>query len=332
MYQEFYGLTENPFSLSPDPQYLYLTPRYKEAMAQLFYGVWERKGFMVLIGEVGTGKTLLLNWMLNMFAENNILSAYIFNPVMTATDMFEYISADFGLECNAGSKSQFLMQLYSLLIDLFGRAKTAVLIIDEAQNLSFEILEELRMLSNLETGKQKLLQIVLAGQPELGVKLNHPAMRQLKQRVALRCMLKPLTLVETQDYIYTHLVIAGLKSPSLFNNDAVDKIHSLSGGIPRIINNICDNALLAGYAYNKPIIDKAIIGEVADDLQLVEAIPVVKTDPIFILTTPDAAIATTNEQANKIAESALAHPSWIAFLSDLMRRFTGFRATKARSH
>src|SRR6185436_8331787 len=145
MYQEFYGLNENPFRLTPDPQYLYLTPRYKEAMAQLFYGVWERKGFMVLIGEVGTGKTLLLNWMLNMLAENDIRSSYIFNPVMTATDMFEYISSDFGLECNAGSKSQFLIQLYSLLIDLFGRGKTAVLIVDEAQNLSFDILEELRM-------------------------------------------------------------------------------------------------------------------------------------------------------------------------------------------
>src|ERR1043165_810714 len=140
MYQDFYGLTENPFSLTPDPQYLYLTPRHQEALAQLFYGVTEHKGFMVLIGEVGMGKTLLLNKLLDMLAENDILSAYIFNPAMTATDLFEYIAADFGLECNAGSKSQFLMQLNNLLIERYRRNQTTVLIVDEAQNLSFDIL------------------------------------------------------------------------------------------------------------------------------------------------------------------------------------------------
>lgn len=329
MYEDFYGLKENPFSLSPDPQYLYLTTMHKEAMTQLFYGVWERKGFMVLIGEVGMGKTLLLNWMLETLAKNDTPSSYIFNPVMTKTDMFEYISADFSLECNATSKSQFLMHLYNFLIDLFARGKTAVLIVDEAQNLTFELLEELRLLSNLETGKHKLLQIILSGQPELNAKLNHVAMRQLKQRISLRCTLKPLSLDETKNYIYTRLVIAGMKGKTPFKHDIISEIHEVSGGIPRIINNICDNALLAGFAYERKEIDKSVISQVVEDLQITPSIAQTVSDPIFMLTSPDSITKQPDMRIYQAAKSSLLLPNLVAFISDLIRRFTASMARKA---
>lgn len=330
MYQDFYGLNENPFSLSPDPQYLYLTTMHKEAMTQLFYGVWEHKGFMVLIGEVGMGKTLLLNWMLETLTKNDIPSSYIFNPVMTKTDMFEYISADFSLECNASSKSQFLMHLYNFLISLFARGKTAVLIVDEAQNLTLELLEELRMLSNLETGKHKLLQIILSGQPELNVKLNDLAMRQLKQRISLRCTLRPLSLTETKNYIYTRLVIAGMKGKTPFNEDIIGEIYELSGGIPRIINNICDNALLAGYAYEKKEIDKSVILQVAEDLQITPLTSKTVPDPVFIVTTtPDFITTLPDARLYQAAKSSISLPNLVAFISELVRRFTGSSVRKA---
>lgn len=328
MYQDFYGLKENPFSLSPDPQYLYLTTMHKEAITQLFYGVWERKGFMVLIGEVGMGKTLLLNWMLDKLAENDTPSSYIFNPVMTKTDMFEYISADFRLECNANSKSQFLMHLYNFLINLFARGKTAVLIVDEAQNLTFELLEELRMLSNLETGKHKLLQIILSGQPELNAKLNHLAMRQLKQRISLRCTLNPLSLDETKNYIYTRLVIAGMKGKTPFKNNIINQIYELSGGIPRIINNICDNALLAGYAYERKEIDHLVISQVVKDLQITSSNSETVPDPVFILTNPKSMTNLPDMKIYQAAKSSLSWPNLVAFISDLIRRFTTSIARK----
>ncbi|MEW6730716.1 MAG: AAA family ATPase [Acidobacteriota bacterium] len=268
MYQEFYGLTENPFSLTPDPKYLFFTPRHQEALAQLFYGITERKGFMVLIGEVGTGKTLLLNKLLDALNDQNILSAYIFNPAMTTRDLFEYVAADFGLECNVGSKSQFLLQLNNLLIERYRRNQITVLIVDEAQNLNFDVLEELRMLTNLETTRDKLLQIVLAGQPELATKLDHPSLRQIKQRIALRHRLKPLTYEQTHDYIRARLAIAGRQGELPFSESAINKVYELSGGIPRLINNLCDNALLTGFVYNQPIIESSVICEVAEDLQL----------------------------------------------------------------
>lgn len=319
MYQDFYGIKENPFRLTPDPQYLYLTRRYKEAMAQLFYGVSERKGFIVLIGEVGVGKTLLLNWMLETLAKNEIPSSYIFNSVMTPNDLFEYIATDFGLQFNANLKSQFLGQLYSLLIDLFAHGKTAVLIVDEAQNLSMEVLEELRLLTNLETGKEKLLQIVLSGQPELAHKLDHPSMRQLKQRIALRCMLKPLNLEETREYITARLKIAKLEGEIPFSEDAIAKIYEYSNGIPRIINNICDNALLAGFAYSLPKLDRSIIVEVGQDLQL-------NGDNAGLINSAYNAVkngfqASAPQQLSYHLPPPAVPSGWKAYLSNLFHRF-----------
>lgn len=326
MYQEFYGLNENPFRLTPDPQYLFHTRNHKEAMAQLFYGVSERKGFIVLIGEVGMGKTLLLNWMMETLSENEIPSSYIFNSVMNATDMFEYISADFDLQCNAGSKNQFLAQLHNLLIKLYTQGKTAVLIVDEAQNLSLEVLEELRMLSNLETGKEKLLQIILAGQPELAQKLDHPSMRQLKQRVALRCTLKPLNFNEVKEYVQSRLKIAGLEGESPFDQSALKAIHELSNGIPRIINNICDNALLSGFARAQTTIDRAMIEEIGEDLQLKTTSTTIPNGPINGANVAKALKPLPAQLGFHITPAL----GWKIYLTNLLRRFTQPMSRKVR--
>lgn len=312
MYQEFYGLKENPFSLTPDPQYLYLSPRHKEALAQLYYGVTARKGFMVLVGEVGLGKTLLLNKLLHMFEGQEILSAYVFNTIMTPADLFEYICADLGIECNVGSKSHFLLHLNDLLIRRVGWGKATVLIVDEAQNLSREIFEELRMLTNLEMSKEKLLQIVLAGQPELGLKLDDPSLRQLKQRVALRATLKPFTFEETTEYIYTRLQIGGLEGDLPFTYEALRSVHALSGGIPRIINNLCDNALLAGYARDQHTVDDALILAIGAELQLTEPAPAVS-------------VLRENQELGRA-------PGIVAMVRRLFRPFSRFTATRATNH
>lgn len=284
MYQEFYGLKENPFSLTPDPKYLYFTARHQEALAQLYYGITERKGIVAMIGEVGTGKTLLLNKLMETLHEQEMLFAYVFNPTMTPNDLFEYIAADFGLDCSSASKSQFLMRLNNLLIERYRENKTTVLIIDEAQNLTFDVLEELRLLTNLETAREKLLQIVLSGQPELSLKLDHQSVRQLKQRISLRCRLKPLTLDEVRDYITSRLKIAGYAGEGLFDARAIEKIYELSGGVPRIINNVCDNALISGFSYGRSKVELQLIEEVAEELQLTPMNPV-RITPAFVQAT-----------------------------------------------
>ncbi|MEW6730920.1 MAG: AAA family ATPase [Acidobacteriota bacterium] len=288
MYSKFFGLNENPFCLTPDTNFLHFTASHREALAQLFYGIWYRKGFIVLSAEVGMGKTLLLNRLLEMLTDNGILSAYIFNPVMTTMEMFEYIAADFGLPCSIESKSKFLVQLNDLLIELYSQGKPTVLIVDEAQNLTYEILEELRMLTNLETRKEKLLQIILCGQPELIFKLDRTQMRQLKQRIALRCTLKPLTLEETESYILARLRIAGLKGKPPFNDEVIKRIYRFSGGIPRVINNICDNAMLTAFTYERTTIDLSIINEVSENLKL--------TTPTSALTAHSALLSKTSEE------------------------------------
>lgn len=269
MYESYYGLKENPFNLTPDPHYLYLGENHREALAQLIYGVKEKKGFIVLTGEVGTGKTTIIRSFMETLngTQNNTRVALLFNPRLSVNDFFQYILKDFGINSNGSSKGEYLHALYEYLIDAYRKDEKAVLIVDEAQGLSKELLEEIRLLSNLETAKAKLLQIVLVGQPELRHTLMQDELRQLRQRVNLQHHLPPLNEVETGGYIKRRLRIAGCRN-SIFTPKAIKEIYKFTGGIPRLINVLCDNALLTGYAAEKRIINEKIIKDVAQDLRL----------------------------------------------------------------
>jgi general secretion pathway protein A len=269
MYEPYYHLKERAFNLTPDPRFLYFTERHCEALANLVYGIRERKGFLVLSGEVGTGKTTLINALLDTLERANVLSALIFNPILSVSEFFEYLMNEFNLKAPGRSKSQILVTLNSLLLERYRMGQVTVLIVDEAQNLSSELLEEIRLLTNLETATEKLLQILLVGQPELSLKLNSPNLRQLKQRINLRCSLDPLSMFETKEYINTRLEIAGLPNQQLFPDATIAEIFRSSGGIPRLINTICDNALLTGYACDAKTVGIDIIHEVCEDLEIV---------------------------------------------------------------
>jgi len=270
MYESFYGLKENPFSLTPDPNYIYLGENHREALAQLIYGVRQKKGFIVLTGEVGTGKTTIIRCFLETLngRHNSTKAALLFNPKLPVNDFLQYILRDFGLAIQSGtSKGEYLHTLYEYLIEAYQKDEKVVLIVDEAQGLSPDLLEEIRLLSNLETSKAKLLQIVLVGQPELGKTLRQPDFRQLRQRINLQHHLPPLKEDETGEYIERRMRIAGSKK-SPFTKKAVKEIYRKSAGIPRLINILCDNALLTGYASDKKIIDEKIVREVAKDVKL----------------------------------------------------------------
>lgn len=270
MYKKFYGLTRNPFELSPDPYFLYPTARHNEALACLYYGVRRHKGFVVLAGEVGTGKTLLIRCLLNLLNHNQVAFAYVFNTRLSVTQFFQYILGDFGLSPGGKSKSEMLLELNNFLIDRHRRGLTTVLVVDEAQQLRRDLLEEIRLLTNLETSQQKLLQIILAGQPELDRKLDAPELRQLKQRIAHRAWLEPLTEAETQGYILRRLELAGARGRArdLFPEAAVKVVHTHSRGIPRLINTLCENGLIAAYARQARNVDPEIIEEIAADFRL----------------------------------------------------------------
>jgi general secretion pathway protein A len=266
MYETYYGLKENPFNVTPDPKFIYLGDNHREALAQLLYGVREKKGFIVMTGEVGTGKTMLIHYLLGKL-NGNIRTAYLFNPRLDSTDFLQYICEDFGLNGQKKSKGEHIAQLHHFLMACYANNENVVLIIDEAQNLDPELLEEIRLLTNLETSKKKLLQIILLGQPELNEMLDHPQCRQLKQRVNLRYHLQPLNREETEEYIEKRLKIAGAADSHFFPSKAVNKIHKYTKGIPRLINIVCDNALLTAYADDQKIISKSVIREVIRDLE-----------------------------------------------------------------
>lgn len=270
MYRKFYRLTRNPFEISPDPYFFYPTPRHNEALANLNYGVQRRKGFVVVTGEVGTGKTLLVRCLLEALNRNQISFAYVFNPRLSALDFLRYVLTDLRLPMTGKTKSEMLAHLNNYLIARFRRGSTAALIVDEAQLLSWELLEEIRLLTNLETSQQKLLQIVLVGQPELDQKLDSPHLRQLKQRVGLRCRLEPLSLEELRGYIHRRLELAGANShgATIFADGAIESVHRFSRGIPRLINTLCENALVSGYARQSSQVTPEIIQEVATDFRL----------------------------------------------------------------
>ena len=259
MYLNFYGLKEKPFNTTPDPKFLFLTAGHREALAQLVYGVQEAKGFIVMSAEIGTGKTTLLQALLRQLDGTNTAVAYVFNSTLGFDGVLEYILRDFGIEKGGETRASRLFALNNFLIERRRANQNTVLIIDEAQNLDPATLEEVRLLSNFESPSGKLLQIVLAGQPELNHKLALPELRQLRQRVALRCTIPPLDTEETREFIRTRLRIAGARDVGIFTDRAVKRIAEWSGGIPRLINIACDHCLLVGYADEKKHVDRDIV-------------------------------------------------------------------------
>lgn len=268
MYKRFYGLRENPFNVNPDPRYLYKMQSTEEALACLTYGIQTRKGFILLTGEVGTGKTTLLNQLLDWLHQERVATAFIFNSRLSVNQLFDYMMADFGLAGEARLKSQFLMRLNQWLLDRYRAGENTVLIIDEAQNLAPQVLEEIRLLTNLETASEKLLQIVLAGQPELERKLNQPQLRQLRQRITLRARTRALTLEECHGYVNERLRIGGGSEEPIFSPEAIASIHAFSRGIPRVVNLLCEHALISGFVDQQRPIGPGIIEEVAREFEL----------------------------------------------------------------
>ena len=267
MYAEFYGLKELPFALTPDPRFIYFTPSHTEVMANLHYGIESGKGLIVVTGEVGTGKTTILRWMMQRL-DRTVLVAYIFNPRLSVTEFYQHVASLLDVQ-KWETKPELLVALGQALESRHSRGLRTVLIIDEAQGLSPGVLEEIRLLSNFESNTAKQLQIVLTGQPELRDVLNNPDLRQLKQRVALRCVIKPLPNVEETDrYITSRLLVGGAARTDMFSPEAVDYIYRCTEGIPRNINNLCDNALLAGYAAGEPTIGRSTIEEVAESFDM----------------------------------------------------------------
>lgn len=277
MYKAFFNLKRNPFDLTPDPHCFVPTPRHNEALAALYYGVRRHKGFVVVTGEVGTGKTLLLRCLLRLLENSkDIAYAYLFNSRLSPTDFLQYVVSDFGLPASGKNKCELLIDLSKFLVNRGANHLTSVVIVDEAHDLSADTLEELRLLSNLETAEDKLVQIILAGQPELDEKLDSVGLRQLKQRIALRTQLGALSAKQTQEYIEQRLRIAGADSsqPPIFSPQAIDQIYSYSRGFPRLINTICENALISAYAKQSSTVTGRIIENVATEFRLEAFVPV----------------------------------------------------------
>jgi len=271
MYERFYGLRERPFELTPNPRYLFLSPGHSEALTMLQYGRCRRNGLTLLIGDAGTRKTTLVRAALEAQRGGNAFSVYVTNPALTRDEFFEFLAWGFNLSAEARtSKSRFLLDLTQSLADRQAAGGVSALIIDEAQCLSDELLEEVRLLGNIESPTEKLLSIILIGQPELAERLSAPSMRQLKQRVALRCALAPLGVDEASAYIATRIRVAGGEWTSIFTRSAVEAVHRGSRGIPRTISVICENALISGFALQRRPIGPDIVNEVCRDFDLVE--------------------------------------------------------------
>jgi general secretion pathway protein A len=258
MYLQFFGLAERPFNETPDPRFLYLSPGHREVLAQLQYGMQERKGFIVLTGKVGTGKTTLLHALRRRLTDHTAV-AYVFDSTLPFDGILEYLLEDLGIAKPEASRARRLMALNNFLLERERAGQKTVLILDEAQNLSPETLEQIRLLSNFETTTTKLLQILLVGQPEFGSKLNLPELRQLKQRVGLRCQIPPLDLDEAHQYIRNRLRIAGARDRAIFSDAAIERITGYCGGIPRVINILGDHCLVFGYVEEKRCIDRACV-------------------------------------------------------------------------
>lgn len=269
MYQGFYGLRELPFEITPNPKYLFLPPQHREALSNLEYGLSSSKAITVLIGEAGTGKTTLLHAALGSDRCRNVSCVYINNPTLTRPEFVEMLARRFALSPRAAhSKATLLAELEAALVERRSHGQIVALVVDEAQSMSNELLEEMRLLANCETETDKLLPLVLAGQPELRDRLNEAGLRQLKQRVTLRCEIRPFTIEETAMYIATRLRTAGGDAAKIFTREAVILIHQRSGGIPRTISVLCDNALVTGFGLGRQPVDREIVAEVARDFDL----------------------------------------------------------------
>ncbi|MBI1787490.1 MAG: AAA family ATPase [Acidobacteria bacterium] len=270
MYEGFYGLRRSPFSHTPDPGFLFLTDSHRDAAAGLTYAILARKGFSVLTGDAGTGKTTLLRSVMSTIPDSRVQASFVLNPMVSADEFLEMAMSDFGILTIPSSKAQRIAVLQQFLLDVHAEGRVAVLIVDEAHRLSVDLLEEIRLLTNFETDREKLLQIIMAGQDELGDTLDRHEVRQLKQRVAIRLHIRPLTVSEVGDYI-RHRWQKVSDRPAPFTADSMRLIAHYSGGVPRVVNSICDNALLLGFAQGALAIQRDQITEVATDLHLIGA-------------------------------------------------------------
>jgi len=268
MYNAFFGFTESPFNLSPDPAFFFRSQQHEEALANLVYGVQARKGFIVLAGEVGTGKTTMLECLRDYLDSQFIEFAFLFNSRVNCEQFFDMIAYDLNLPCQRTSKTEVLYALNQLLVEQAQLGRTVVLIVDEAHNLDWEVLEEIRLLGNLENRNGKLLQIILAGQPELDRKLDAPNLRQLKQRIVLRCNLQAFTMRDAVEYIEARMEKAGMPDQKVFCEELMAEIHLRAQGTPRLINAICDNLLLSAFADATKVCTKEMLDEISRDLRL----------------------------------------------------------------
>ena len=268
MYKEYYGLIRSPFEMTPDPSFLHLGEAHREGLATLVYAVNSGKGFVMLTGEVGTGKTTLLHALLGQL-DSTTNSAFIFNPRLDPIGFFRMLFEELGVGPACESKAEYLLALNHYLIEKLAANERVLLIVDEAQNLSTEMLEEIRLLSNLETPTSKLIQIMLVGQPELQALIDQPELRQLRQRIALRHRLRPFDQDEIVEYVNGRLAKAGYTGRGIFNKKALRELFRITEGVPRLINNVCDGALLLGYARQQTSLGPDAIREVAHDLGLV---------------------------------------------------------------
>jgi general secretion pathway protein A len=268
MYNAFFGFQESPFNLSPDPSFLFRSAQHEEALANLIYGVQSRKGFIVLTGEVGTGKTTMLECLREFLLDQRIAFASIYNSMLSVEQFYEMLARDLEIRCDPKSKTSVLFAAEEFFIERAARGQTTVLIVDEAHNLGWPVLEEIRLMGNIENRLGKLLQIVLSGQPELDRKLEAREFRQLKQRIALRCSLRPFTARESTEYILSRITKAGLHDQQIFSPEVLDGIHRRAEGLPRIINALCDNLLLTAFALESKTVTMEMLDEVSADLRL----------------------------------------------------------------
>ena len=277
MYKGFFHLKRDPFEVSPDPYFVYATPSHVEAFASLYYGIRSRKGFMVLTGEVGTGKTLVLRCLIEQLDKLRMQYVYIFNPLLSPAEFLSYTMADLNLRVSTGGKDEILLRLYAYLTQRRKIDQTTALIVDEAHLLNADVLEEIRLLGNLESQRSKLLQIALVGQPELANRLDSPSLRQLKQRIALRCQLQPLALEQTGEYINWRLARAGANGEApIFRPEAIAEIYEHSHGYPRLINTICDNVLILACGVETSVITPELVSDACKDLHIERRRPVKK--------------------------------------------------------